>query len=497
LTSFTTTTKPATQVEADLLVLPVFEGPEAGPGVREVSRALGEDLLADFAANGLKGKRGETLAVPTLGRIPAGTVLLAGVGKKGEAKADAVRRAAGRVSRRMSGYESVATTLAQVGRSSADSVQALVEGVSLGSYRFDRYKSKKDDAPKLREVVLVGADARTARKAISEAEVVAEATNWARDLVNTPSADNTPEAMAEHARAMAKAAGLKIKVWSPAELEKGGFGGVLGVGKGSANPPRLVELAYSGGRADEAPIALVGKGITFDSGGLSIKDARNMETMKMDKGGASAMLAAMRAIAALKVKANVIAILPFSENMPSGTAQRPGDVITHRNGKTSEVLNTDAEGRLILADALSLAVERGAKAIADTATLTGACVVALGEEVAGVMGNDRSLVREVIAASDSAGEPAWELPLFDGYRRLLDSPVADVRNISMRPYGGAITAALFLSEFVGDTPWVHVDVAGPAWTDDRNDLGPKGATGTPVRTMVRWVRNRASAGRGR
>jgi len=283
--------------------------------------------------------------------------------------------------------------------------------------------------------------------------------------------------------------GLKVKVWTPAELEKGHFGGVLGVGKGSAHPPRVVELAYQGGRAGAAPIVLVGKGITFDSGGLSIKDAKNMETMKMDKGGASAMLASMRAIAELEVKANVVAILPLAENMPSGSAQRPGDVIKHRNGKTSEVLNTDAEGRLILADALSLAVEKKPAAIIDAATLTGACVVALGEDVSGAFGNDRALVREVLAAGDAVGEPCWELPLFKDYRRQLDSSVADIKNIG-KPYGGAITAALFLKEFVGDTPWVHIDIAGPAWTDG-NDLGPKGATGVPVRTVVRFVQDRA------
>jgi len=490
--TFTPSTLSAKEAKADLLVLPVYEGPEAGPGVKEVGKALSADLLAAFTDNGLKGEMGESLTVPTLGRIPSHTVLLVGVGKKSEANAGVVRRASGRTAGKFSKYGTVATTLglAARGASTEDAARAVVEGTLLGSYRFDRYKTEKDKDEGPKEVLVLGHSVdRKVERGVQAAVVVAGAVAWARDLVNTPSADAVPEIMADHAKALAKEVGLKVKVWTPAELEKGHFGGVLGVGKGSAHPPRVVELAYQGGRAGAAPIVLVGKGITFDSGGLSIKDAKNMETMKMDKGGASAMLASMRAIAELEVKANVVAILPLAENMPSGSAQRPGDVIKHRNGKTSEVLNTDAEGRLILADALSLAVEKKPAAIIDAATLTGACVVALGEDVSGAFGNDRALVREVLAAGDAVGEPCWELPLFKDYRRQLDSPVADIKNIG-KPYGGAITAALFLKEFVGDTPWVHIDIAGPAWTDG-NDLGPKGATGVPVRTVVRFVQDRA------
>ena len=481
-------------VAVDTLVLPMFEGPEAGPGVREVARALGADLMATCTENGIRGKAGQSLAVPTLGRIAARSVLLVGLGKRSAAKTDAVRQAAGKITGRLREIGTVATTLGQVGRSAADQSAAVVEGMLLGGYRFDRYKSESDDGGSgPSSVALLGkaADTRKIKPAIARAQVIADAVNFARDFVNTPSADAVPEVMAAHAKTLARKAGLKAKVWTPAELQKGGFGGILGVGQGSASPPRLVELVYDGGRAGAAPIVIVGKGITFDSGGLSIKDAKNMEWMKVDKGGASAMLATMRAIAALKVKANVVALLPFAENMPSGSAQRPGDVITHRNGKTSEVLNTDAEGRLILADALSLAVEREPVAIVDAATLTGACMVALGPEVAGVFGNDKALVKEVLAAGEAVGEASWEMPLFDGYRKLIESPVADVKNIG-GPYGGAITAALFLKEFVGDTPWVHIDIAGPAWTSGGNALGPKGATGVPVRTLVAFISGRAA-----
>jgi leucyl aminopeptidase len=326
--------------------------------------------------------------------------------------------------------------------------------------------------------------------AVRQAEVVAEAVCWARDLVNTPAGDLPPAKIADAAKLMAEEVGLWCKVWTEKELEKGGFGGILEVGRGSVNPPRLIELSYSGA-GKQTPVALTGKGITFDSGGLSIKDARGMETMKDDMGGAASILGTMRAIAILKPKINVITAIPTSENMPSGSALKPGDVITHRGGKTSEVLNTDAEGRLVLADSLALLTEQKPSCIVDTATLTGACVVALGESITGALGNDQSLVHELVAAGEAVGEPAWQLPLFQDYRKLIDSSVADIKNIGDR-YGGAITAALFLAEFVGDTPWVHLDIAGPGFSERGNDLGPRGGTGVPVRTLVRFLLDRAT-----
>jgi leucyl aminopeptidase len=315
--------------------------------------------------------------------------------------------------------------------------------------------------------------------------VIADAQMWARDLVNTPALDCTPDYLAKQAQAMAKQVGLTSKIWSEADLKKGGFGGILGVGSGSVNPPRLIELSYKGGTG--APIALTGKGISFDSGGLSLKDGNSMEWMKSDMGGAASILATMKVIAQLKPKINVIAAIPSAENMPSGTAIRPGDVLTHRGGITSEVLNTDAEGRLVLADALAYLAEQKPRVILDTATLTGACMVALGEDLWGVMGNDRQVIRDVLAAGEAAGEPGWELPMFERYRRLIDSNVADIQNIGKNRYGGAITAAFFLREFVGDTPWAHLDIAGPAFSEKGGDYWPKGATGSPVRALVRYV----------
>jgi leucyl aminopeptidase len=263
------------------------------------------------------------------------------------------------------------------------------------------------------------------------------------------------------------------------------------------NPPRLIELSYRGAAASQAPIALTGKGISFDSGGLSIKPADGMETMKDDMGGAASILATMRALAILKPKVNVIAAIPSAENMPSGSATRPGDVLRHRGGKTSEVLNTDAEGRLVLADALAYLTEKSPRVIVDTATLTGACMVALGEDIWGVFSNDRGLVRDLLAAGEVAGEPGWELPLYRPYRKIIDSNVADVKNLGKR-WGGAITAALFLADFVGDVPWAHMDIAGPAFRDRAGDYGPKGATGVPVRTLVSYVLTQAGkASKGR
>ena len=493
------TISPAEQ-PADLLVVPFFQGPEAGPGMRETGKALGADLVALLRDNGVKGRLGETFGVPTFGRLKAGTVLLVGLGPRKEADGDRVRRAAGKIASRVGRYRRVATTLpAAAGGDREDAVQAVVEGLLLGGYRFEQYKGNSRDEegseqPRLDRVTILGsdrADARSASEAIKRGEILAEAAAWARDLVNTPALDATPDFLAQEARKMARKHGLKVKVWSEAELKRGGFGGVLGVGQGSQNPPRLIELRYEGGRG--APIALTGKGVTFDSGGLSIKDSKGMEWMKADMAGAATVLAAMRAIAQLKPKVNVVAAVPSAENLPSGTAIRPGDVISHRGGKTTEVLNTDAEGRLILADALSYLTEQKPRVMVDFATLTGACVVALGEDIWGVMGNDDRLVSDLLDAGKRSGEPGWQLPLWDAYRKQIESTVADVKNIGNR-WGGAITAGLFLREFVGDTPWAHVDIAGTAYAERPGDYWPKGATGNPVRTLVQFIESQANTG---
>ena len=491
MTTCTVSTDAAREARG-LLVLPMFEGPDPGPGVKDVG------LGSAFADAKLSGKAGQSLLVTRRDgdRFAADAVLLVGLGPKADVDATTIRRALGRAATPARRFGTVSTTLPQVlgSRHTEDGVQAAVEGLLLGSYRFDRYRTKptKGEADLRRVVVHVPErwDAKVARAAASGGRVIAESVRWARDLVNTPAGDMPPAEIAREAQRMARSVGLTCKVWSEAQLEHGGFGGILGVGQGSVNPPRMIELRYEGGGRQRA-IALTGKGIAFDSGGLSIKDAKGMESMKDDMGGAASILGTMRALALLKPKVNVIAAIPCAENLPSGSAIKPGDVITHRGGTTSEVLNTDAEGRLVLADALAYLAERKPELIVDTATLTGACMVALGDRITGAMGNDRDLIEELRNAGEASGESIWELPLYREYRRLIDSSVADIKNIGER-WGGAITAAWFLAEFVGDVPWVHLDIAGPAYTDRAHDLGPRGATGVPVRTLVRFVLDRAA-----
>ena len=494
MTTFSYSTDAPATVKAGVLVLPMFLGPKGplpGPGVKEVG------LEQAYRDAKLTGKKLENLLVVRRDgdRFAAGAVLLVGAGDKAQLTSNVIRRVLGRASSALPRFGTVATTFPQAitGKGAADAVQAAVEGIVLGTYRFDRYKTAGSETKALTRITVLGsarADAKVARDAVKRGQVVAEAVCWARDLVNTPAGDMPPAEIAREAQKMAREVGLRCKIWGKPELEKGGFGGILGVGAGSVNPPRLIELWYKGA-GTETPIALTGKGIAFDSGGLSIKDAKGMETMKCDMGGAASILATMRVIAILKPKINVIAAIPSSENMPSGSATKPGDVLTHRGGTTSEVLNTDAEGRLVLADALAYLAEKKPKVIIDTATLTGACMIALGDQITGAMGNDDALFHDIGAAGDAVGETMWQLPLYGDYRRLIDSTVADVKNIGER-YGGAISAAWFLAEFVGDTPWIHLDIAGPAWADKVSDLGPKGGTGVPVRTLVRYLLDRSA-----
>jgi leucyl aminopeptidase len=489
VTTFKTSTESGRDVAADLLIVPVFTGDDAGPGLKDTG------LAGAYGAARLTGKRGEDLLVSRRDgdRFAAANVLLVGAGPKDDFDVTAMRRTLAKAAAGVRRFPSVATTFAQAfgARQAADAVQAAVEAIDLGSYRFGRYKTSKDDGALRKAAVLVSQrwDATAMKRAAQAGEIVGDAVRWARDLVNTPAGDLPPAEIAREAQRMAKLVGLTCKVWNETQLERGGFGGILGVGKGSINPPRMIELRYTGaGR--KTPIALTGKGIAFDSGGLSIKDAAGMETMKCDMGGAASILATMKAIGRLKPKVNVIAAIPSSENMPSATAQKPGDVIHHRGGKTSEVLNTDAEGRLILADALAYLSEQKPSCIVDTATLTGACMVALGTDIVGAFGNDDDLAQELVAAGTAVGEPIWQLPLWGDYKQLIESKVADVKNVGKR-YGGAITASLFLAEFVGDTPWVHLDIAGPAFLENAADLGPAGATGVPARALVRFVLDRA------
>jgi leucyl aminopeptidase len=487
--SFSVAAPPADRVAAELLAVPIGDGRALGPGADVVDAALDGGLEAFMQEADFEGKPGQALAVPTRGRIRADAAMLVGVGKVEKLTADDLRRAAAAVGRKARKVKSVATTLVDLadaaGIERPDAAQAVAEGFVLGSYQFLKYKGERD-ATQLASVIIVGRSSSRMTAALERGSMIAGAVTWARDMVNEPSGAKSPAAFANAARALLRGKGVTVKVMTEAEIKAQGLGGVLGVGQGSANPPRLVKATYSPTGA-KGTVALVGKGVVFDSGGLSIKTSSGMETMKTDMSGAAAVLATLSVLKQLEVQTKVIAYVPMVENMPSGTAIRPGDVLKIRNGKTVEVLNTDAEGRLILADGLSLATEDKPDAVVDVATLTGACMVALGDKIAGLMGNRDSWTDQVQAAADAVGEPVWELPLPSDYRKLLDSEVADLRNISTGSYGGAITAALFLSEFVDGVPWAHLDIAGPARAGSDDGYLVKGGTGFAVRTLVELV----------
>lgn len=488
--TFSLTAAIAAEVRADLLAVPVFALRRLGPGADAVDVALGGGLADFMEETGFEGKPGEALAVPTGGRLGARAVILVGVGEAEKVDLDALRRAGATVARRAAKVQTMATTLLDAtvdGVDRVDAAQALAEGIALGNYRFLRYKGEGEPS-KLKRVTVVGDGGAKVRNALQRGAQVAEAVAWARDLVNEPSSAKSPADIAALARKLARSSGLKVQVLAGQQLVAERLGGVIGVGQGSERTPRFVRLSYEPAGA-KATVALVGKGVVFDSGGLSIKPASGMETMKTDMSGAAAVIAAMAALRDLGVKVRVVAYVPLVENMPSGSAIRPGDVLHIRNGKTVEVLNTDAEGRLILADALAWAVEGKPDAVIDLATLTGACVVALGEKVAGVMGNDEGLVDQVCEAAYRAGEAVWPLPMPEEYRKMLDSEVADLKNISGGSYGGALTAGIFLKEFVGTAPWVHVDIAGPARAANDDGLVAKGGTGFGVRTILELLRD--------
>jgi leucyl aminopeptidase len=371
--------------------------------------------------------------------------------------------------------------------------RAVVEGILLGTYKDTRYKSEVKDEKRLTAVHLyAGAGQEDAAAAgLMQGEAVAAGVAFARDLVNQPAADLWPDRLATIAATMATAEGLACDIYGDEALAGLGAGALLGVGRGSDRPPRLIHLRHRPEGVDgSAPIAFVGKGITFDTGGYSIKTAQGMETMKGDMAGAAAVLGAMLTVARLRPAVAIDAVIASAENMISGRAMRPGDVLTSMSGKTIEVNNTDAEGRLVLADAVTFAIRQGARELIDLATLTGACVVALGTICTGVMGNQQEAVDRVLAAASAAGERMWQLPLFDEYREGLRSEIADMRNSGGR-YAGAQIGAIFIKEFAGATPWVHLDIAGPSWQDKETPLGPKGATGVGVRTLVRYAETRA------
>jgi leucyl aminopeptidase len=487
--TFSAVDTPADRVTADMLAVPIVKttrgkGRALGPGAAAVDDALGGGLDAFMDEMGFEANLGDTLAVPTSGRLSAKAAVLVGVGELDKLTLDDLRRAGAAIARRSSKAASLATTLASVAPSlpHAEAAQAVVEGIALGAYQFLEYK--RDPKPTtLTSAALVGDDSTSTRNAIARGSTIADAVTWARNQVNQPAEAKPPSEMADEARRLLRGRGVTVEVLDVPQLERQKLGGVLGVGRGSDQTPRFLKLTYAPSGARGRPLAFVGKGVVFDSGGLSLKTGAGMETMKCDMSGAAAVIGAMSALQALGIKTRVTGYVPLVENMPSGNAIRPGDVLRIRNGKTVEVLNTDAEGRLILADALSLASEDKVAAAVDVATLTGACVTALGEKIAGLMGNDEAWLDQVKAAADRAGERVWPLPLPADYRRGIDSPVADMKNVGPRE-GGTLTAGLFLQEFVDGVPWAHLDIAGPAFIGDEDGYMPRGGTGFGVRTLL-------------
>jgi leucyl aminopeptidase len=439
--------------------------------------------VAPLTANGFRGKLGETSAF-NVGPRPGMAV---GLGPGGELSSPQVRHAAGALAR-AAGH--VPVLAIEVNGSLNVDVQAITEGLILGAYEYTALKSRPSER-RLTEAFLVTDRPAAVADALRRGTVLAAAVCLTRDLVNEPGGSLTPERFAEIAVAQGDTWGFGVDVWTEDRIRGERLGGLLGVNRGSARPPRLVELRYGAGAG--APVVVCGKGVTFDSGGLSLKTTAGMTAMKGDMAGAAAVLGLFTAIAQLGSEVNVVGLLPLTDNMPGPDATRVGDVLTIRNGKTVEVLNTDAEGRLILADALALASERNPAAIVDLATLTGACIVALGDGLAGVMGNDDALVAAIQASATATGEEVWPLPLPSKLRPRLDSDVADLRNVAESRYGGAVLAGLFLQEFVADgLPWAHLDIAGPAHSDEADGELPKGGTGFGVRLLVDLVETMGS-----
>lgn len=493
---------PSRGIAKSVLVVPVVStGDEDRPGatVAAAGPFLGADAVAEIEA-GLQalGAKGGSEQVHRLvvSSLPVGSVLAVGLGKpRDEWPADVIRRAAGTAARSLNGAEAVVTTLSEL------NLTAAVEGLILGGYRFTAFRSDKT-APKdpgLRKITALST-AAGAKSDAAHAAAVAAAVATARDLVNTPPSHLFPAEFATRAKALGESAGLEVEVLDEKALQKGGYGGVIGVGQGSSRPPRLVRLVHRGSRLAKNPkqaktVALVGKGITFDTGGISIKPAANMHYMTSDMGGAAAVIATMTLAAQLKLPIDVIATVPMAENMPSATAQRPGDVLTQYGGRTVEVLNTDAEGRLILADAIVRACEDNPNYLIETSTLTGAQTVALGSRTPGVMGSDEFRDR-VAAISQQVGENGWPMPLPDELKDDLKSTVADLANVSGQRFAGMLVAGVFLREFVADgVAWAHIDVAGPAYnTGSPWGYTPKGGTGVPTRTMIAVLEDIAENG---
>lgn len=497
---FTTKITDVTKVEADVLTVFSWQGKkdelELSPEAEVIDASLGGILKEALALEEFAPAVGKTFVVHSHGRIPGKRVLLVGIGDPSHLTIEALQTAAAAAARRARDGKARTLAFALPARildavGSVEAARAVAVGAALGAYRFTKHKTAKEgkEVPLEETILLVAANKLDrVQKGVSVGEVISRGVLYARDLVNEPPSITTPTYLSSIARTLVKGhKNMSATVYGKSELEKLGMGGLLAISRGSEEEPKFITLSYKTNATKT--IALVGKGITFDTGGLSLKPPEAMETMKMDMAGAATILAIFSVLPVIAPKVNVVGLISATENMPGPRAVKPGDVVSAMNGKTMEILNTDAEGRVVLADALSYAVSRvKPDVMIDIATLTGACVVALGEEVAGLFASDDSLAESLVAAAKKSGEPIWRMPLVENYRELLKSSVADVKNIGGGRWGGAITGALFLQEFTSPTiPWAHLDIAGPAFAEKDSALSPRGGTGFAVHTLLSYL----------
>lgn len=485
--------------ESDLIVVNLFEGvEEPGGATKAVDEALGGRIRQVLQSGDFKGKKGELLLLYPEGSLPAKRVLVVGLGPQEKFNLEVARQVSAEAAQRardlgVRGYHTVVHGAGRGGLEVAEAAQALVEGAILGLYRFEEYRTGEGEGQQVEELTLVEFDEqRTTQIALGAqaGRVIAEATCFARDLINQPPSALTPRILATRAQKMAEEHGLQYRVLDENRMRELGMGALLGVARGSDEPPRFLIVEYNADRQDLPTVVLVGKGITFDSGGLSLKTPEGMQAMKGDMAGAAAVLGALRAAADLGVPLHVVGLVPAAENMPSGKAYKVGDVLRSMSGKTIEIINTDAEGRLILADALAYAAQYKPDAVVDIATLTGACMVALGREAAGLMTEDDDLAQCLTAAGEATGERLWRLPLWEEYRSYIESDIANMRNTGKERWGGAITAAMLLREFAQGYRWAHLDIAGTSFVEDsKNPYRPAGGSGFGVRLFIQFLRD--------
>jgi len=480
------------QKQTSLLVIGVFEGDQDFPHSKDLDSSVSSSIREMLANKEFRGTFGSSIVVYTLGKGPIKKIMLLGLGKREKFTDESARISAGKAARKAQEIGIKEFSIMQFSNLDEGLVEVMTEGIALALYSFDKYKEVKEPTPKIEEVtILINSDPLRFQSVVEKANTIVEAVNFARDIGNLPPNDCPPAHLASIAVSLAQNYGMKARIIDRYELENMGMGGIVAVGKGSNNPPKLIFLEYTGANdPQQKPYLLVGKAVTFDTGGISIKPSEKMDEMKFDKCGGCTVLSILRAIASLKLAVNVVGVVPSVENMPSDTSYRPSDIIRMYNGKSVEVLNTDAEGRMILADAIAYGISTyDPKAVIDLATLTGAAIIALGANVAAMIGNNKQLVDRLRRLSDKTGEKMWELPLYDEYHEQIRSTYADIKNIGGRP-GGAITAAAFLSNFVNNVPWVHIDIAGTAWTQEgthEKSYNHRGATGFGVRTLVKLL----------